>query len=121
MHCHQLGCPLTSCQRASSEIHLRRKKTETEIPCKLTPDATELKHPRDLWQTPPVHVVSDGYGYNRIPAFWFTLNLPFNYLFEIHRFQRAVEELTTTAKDVGDTVPEEGDTQSCMLWLKWIA
>ena len=52
-----------------------------------------------------MHVVEDTYGYNRIPAFWFTLNLPFNYLFEIHRFQRAVEELAVTAQetDAGDT------------------
>ena len=39
------------------------------------------------------HTLSDDYGYGRIPAFWFTLNLPFNYFFEIHRFQSAVERL----------------------------
>ena len=29
----------------------------------------------------------DEYGYGRNPAFWFTLNCPYNYLHEIHRFQ----------------------------------
>ena len=28
----------------------------------------------------------DEYGYGRIPAFWFTLNCPYNYLHELHRF-----------------------------------
>ena len=70
--------------------------------CALAPDAAKPLQPRDLWQKQPAHIIDDCYGYNRIPAFWFTLNLPFNYLFEIHRFQRAVEELTATAKDVGD-------------------
>jgi len=28
----------------------------------------------------------DDHGYGRIPAFWFTLNCPYNYLHEIHRF-----------------------------------
>ena len=70
-------------------------------------EATKPIRPRDLWQRQPAHIIDDAYGYNRIPAFWFTLNLPFNYLFEIHRFQRAVEELTATAKDVGDALPSE--------------
>ena len=29
----------------------------------------------------------DTFGYGRSPAFWFTLNCPYNYLHEIHRFQ----------------------------------
>ena len=33
------------------------------------------------------------YGYGRNPAFWFTLNFPFNYLYEVHRFADAVAEL----------------------------
>ena len=28
----------------------------------------------------------DEHGYGRIPAFWFTLNCPYNYLHELHRF-----------------------------------
>ena len=78
--------------------------------CALAPDVAKPIRPRDFWQKQPAHIIDDAYGYNRIPAFWFTLNLPFNYLFEIHRFQRAVEELTATAKDVGDAAPAEADT-----------
>ena len=39
-------------------------------------------------------MIPDSYGYKRIPAFWFTLNLPFNYLYEIHRFQNATEQIS---------------------------
>ena len=42
----------------------------------------------------PVEADPDHYGYNRIPAFWFTLNLPFNYLREIHRFHDATRACT---------------------------
>ena len=51
-------------------------------------------HPRDVWRTKPARVIPDAYGYGRIPGFWCTLNLPYNYLFEIHRFQYAGAELT---------------------------
>ena len=40
-----------------------------------------------------VRQVNDRFGYPRIPSFWYTLNLPFTYLFEIHRFWQAVEML----------------------------
>ena len=73
---------------------------------------SETIHPRKIWKQASAHIVDDAYGYNRIPAFWFTLNLPFNYLFEIHRFQRAVEELTATAKDAGDAATREKDVQT---------
>ncbi len=49
--------------------------------------------PRSVWSTLPRRQVSDAYGYGRIPAFWYTLNLPFNYLFEIHRFHKTVSKL----------------------------
>ena len=61
-----------------------------------TPADAELPHPSKVWTQKANHIVGDHYGYNRIPAFWFTLNLPFNYLYEIHRFQRATEELSST-------------------------
>ena len=48
---------------------------------------------RDLWGNAPSRLIEDTYGYNRIPAFWFTLNLPFNYLYEIQRFQQATLEI----------------------------
>ena len=44
-----------------------------------------------VWQTVPARVVRDTLGQGRIPAFWYTLNLPYNYLFDIHRFRDAVE------------------------------
>jgi hypothetical protein len=40
--------------------------------------------------------ISDTYGYGRIPAFWYTLNLPFNHLHEIHRFHDAVASCTSS-------------------------
>ena len=46
-----------------------------------------LAQPRHLWYKPSARTIPDEFGYGRIPAFWFTLNLPFNYLYEIHRFQ----------------------------------
>ena len=51
-----------------------------------------LGGPRSVWATLPSRKVADPYGYGRIPAFWYTLNLPFNYLFEIHRFEQAATE-----------------------------
>ena len=53
------------------------------------PDCT---NPALLWRGLPVRQMPDHYGYGRNPAFWFTLNLPYNYLWEIHRFHKAVEE-----------------------------
>ena len=53
-------------------------------------------HPSHLWRAVPLQYCRDAYGYGRIPAFWYTLNLPYNYLFEIHRFHQAVEECTNS-------------------------
>ena len=71
-------------------------------------------------------MIADTYGYNRIPAFWFTLNLPFNYLYEIHRFQKATEQInnergfTQAANEVSsedvdclDPVSKEAMEQRC--------
>ena len=44
-----------------------------------------------VWQTVPRRTAVDALGQGRIPAFWYTLNLPYNYLFDIHRFRDAVE------------------------------
>ena len=57
-------------------------------------------------------MIADHYGYNRIPAFWFTLNLPFNYLYEIHRFQRATDQINrerVSCESIEDTTSEEVD------------
>ena len=53
-----------------------RATTNTEV--KAEPDASpqpSLPHPRDLWQQLPRRLQPDRYGYERNPAFWFTLNL----------------------------------------------
>ena len=43
--------------------------------------------PEEVWARVPMDVARrDDHGYGRIPAFWFTLNCPYNYLHEIHRF-----------------------------------
>ncbi len=47
-------------------------------------DSSDIPHPRKVWRTLPKTQVEDRYGYGRIPAFWFTLNFPYNYCFELH-------------------------------------
>ena len=50
--------------------------------------------PEELWRrAPPGRALPDAFGYGRIPVFWFTLNLPYNHLREIHRFRRAATQL----------------------------
>ena len=74
-------------------IHDREKAAVTGVCSDATPTEAEMPLPpptynhRDLWPRAPSRLIKDPYGYNRIPAFCFTLNLPFNYLYEIHRFQ----------------------------------
>ena len=70
--------------------------TSTKCSDSLDADAGETASqpaaPCTLWRCPPPAQVPDEWGYRRIPAFWFTLNLPYNYLFEIHRFHHATTE-----------------------------
>ena len=72
----------------------------------VAPTTSDVPHPRTIWHQLPSRMIPDEYGYGRIPAFWFTLNLPFNYLFEIHRFQQAVHEL--------QGLDDEGTTTDCL-------
>ena len=51
------------------------------------PAAPRTPAPQRLWHQLPCLVGQDPYGYGRHPAFWFTLNCPYNYLYDIHRFQ----------------------------------
>ena len=60
-------------------------------PPAATDEPSNLPHPRKLWRTMPRVHTEDRYGYGRIPAFWFTLNFPYNYCFELHRFHDAVD------------------------------
>ena len=55
---------------------------------------SDVVDPRQLWSRSATHQIPDTFGYGRIPGFWFTLNLPYNYLYEIHRFQRATNQLS---------------------------
>ena len=50
-------------------------------------------HPEKLWRAAPTQVMDDPHGYGRNPAFWYTLNFPYNYLYELHRFADATAEL----------------------------
>ena len=45
-----------------------------------------------LWHHMPALCSRDDFGYGRTPAFWFTLNLAYNHLHEIHRFAEATEQ-----------------------------
>ena len=69
----------------------------------------DLPHPRAIWSRAAWRQLPDAYGCGRIPAFWFTLNLPYNYLFEIHRFQRATRELAGSVDVAGRATEAEAE------------
>ena len=58
-----------------------------------THDSSEPSHPQTVWRQMPSQLRNDAFGYGRNPAFWFTLNFPYNYAFEFHRLQEATREL----------------------------
>ena len=60
--------------------------------------------PQDLWSRLPLVTAHDYHGYNRCPAEWFTLNYPYNYSFDLHRFHTAIRELHGEKAD--DTFPD---------------
>ena len=80
--------------------------TESEAPatsesdCELDPASLPAGVPlsakgfdhRTLWHRGASVQTRDAFGYERNPAFWFTLNLPYNHLHEIHRFAHATAE-----------------------------
>ena len=49
-----------------------------------------------LWTLAPSTQLHDVWGLQRIPAFWFTLNIPYNHLCEIHRFHEATSSCIST-------------------------
>ena len=73
----------------SGTRHARHRESASEDLSTTTAD------PQKLWSALHDHTVQDHHGYDRIPAFWFTLNFPFNYSFDLHRFCDAVSELTS--------------------------
>ena len=70
-----------------------------------------IPHPQTFWWRKPRCVIPDAFGYGRIPGVWFTLNLPFNYLYEIHRFQRAC---ALVAAPPQEPVPNMPDIETCL-------
>ena len=66
-------------------------------PCTATPAdtsaASTTPRPETLWRAAPAQVMDDPHGYGRNPAFWYTLNFPYNYLYELHRFAHATADL----------------------------
>ena len=77
---------------------LSNKPVDTE-PTHSTKTAHSLPQPSTLWRTLPAVAGKYHYGYGRCPAFWFTLNCPYNYLYEFHRFQGNTACLHPTHKD----------------------
>ena len=55
------------------------------------------------WSRWPTHQIPNRWGYPRNPGFWFTLNYPYNYLYEVHRFQNAIEACVTGKENVSDS------------------
>ena len=54
----------------------------------------------DVWSALPTGGLRrNEHGYGRIPAFWFTLNCPYNYLHEIHRLH--ADDVTLRGTDPG--------------------
>ena len=70
-----------------------------------------VPHPKTMWKRIASRTIKDDYGYGRIPAFWFTLNLPYNYLYEIHRFQRACAELCLLREEADDVKTKDPATE----------
>jgi len=55
--------------------------------------APDARHPRRLWRGKAAKASRDQLGCGRTPAFWFTLNVPYNALHEIHRLAHAAARL----------------------------
>ena len=83
-----------------SPSHADKAKFRT-APSPHTP-ASSLQHPTELWASMPSHQIPDPFGYGRIPTNWYTLNLPYNYLYEIHRFRAAVAECSSLLHSSND-------------------
>ena len=65
--------------------------------------ADEVALYETLWFSCQSGRSEDMFGYGRSPAFWYTLNCPYNYLHEIHRFQkdeRCLDALERESRDL---------------------
>ena len=54
---------------------------------------------QEVWHQLPRHMQADPFGYGRNPAFWFTLNFPYNYSYEVHRFAEATRTAATPTRE----------------------
>jgi len=68
----------------------------------FSPGDIDPTHPRRLWRRQAVKISRDHLGCGRTPAFWFTLNVPYNALHEIHRFHEAAATLAHSAEHAVD-------------------
>ena len=92
---------------------------EMKIKCEHNNNA-EDSHPSQLWYKSPHKLIKDSYGYGRNPAFWFTLNLPYNYLWEIHRFQEATNQFIETDMEYEHLLKQPHTQKSCKQRCEWV-
>ena len=93
--------PMTSAlKQAPKDIGIQappnKAQTQTALRCLCRTSGAAL---------PPCQV-DDVWGLRRIPAFWFTLNLPYNHLNELHRFRDATAACTTSFAKQTLSTPE---------------
>ena len=88
----------------------------------VAPHSNELPHPQIVWRQMPAQLRTDSFGYGRNPAFWFTLNYPYNYVFELHRLQEATRELQLhTRPDQWTHGFRRADKQAMDARFQWTA
>ena len=109
--------PVTDMSCSSDEDHTSSGDSATDAP-PMPPVAPSsprvpvkpIGEPRRLWHRLPPHRIPDRFGYQRNPAYWFTLNLAYNHLHEIHLFADAVAQckhMTHATSPVADTRPTD--------------
>ena len=106
-----------------SETDIQRiEKDQSLDKTKVASDSNELSHPQTVWRQMPAQQRTDSFGYGRNPAFWFTLNYPYNYVFELHRLQEATRELQRyTRPDQWTHEFRRADKQAMDARFQWTA
>ena len=77
---------------------------DQDVPANSEKDPATAKdasvpHPREIWRQLPNRIQEDTYGYERNPAFWFTLNFCYNYVYELHRFSAAIDTVNAFTRE----------------------
>ena len=112
--------------RVETGVDAIHEQSQDAIPT-VTPGVAVLDtEPALLWRTSPTRRVHDHYGYGRVPAFWSTLNFPYNYLYEVHRFHQAIYTLTSmplrsspatmTVPDISQTYTSQETMRARCKW-----